>query len=520
MAVNNIQKDQSADQSIFNKYKSDVSFFNETNNEDAGTKAYINATAMDKSQSLSPDYRPNLNILKKQSFQIFNYINETITSIEQILFKIYLNQTITSDLSETHSKLWEEIRKYNDISLPEPDFVSFEEYKYAERSMSTIARRFISEFNQVCSQSVFSYLLNFRSLLKAMLNEAYYIKNFLIVNFQEEYEDDSQKQVAIQFDAWAKVASQCTKRIVESITSSPSEIPISELGKVTEKQAVEFQTFFSIRLEAINEEVVNLLNNLKREYVDNCSIFYDRYLKQTLNFKINIVSPMELNYYTTTFSTACPSLTGELMIATNVMNANFGMVLSDLIQRNNIIKSKIEKVFDLVSQKRKYSNYIFQLSFKGKSKKIIIKKVVEDTYSSIYKKSYINYNEQSDLTSDHGNLDGLDKDHHPQYLLRDGGLITGDIILEKDIKIDGISPSKHLHTGIDGSQRIKSTDIDYETPRKEKTIDTPAPVSLEVSSIKIDITEGGTPIVEAILDIETKENDIYNYEYEISIYEV
>jgi len=520
MSVNNIQNDFGANQSVFNDYKSDVSFFGESSKDNDVNGVYRNPSNTPLNYSLNPVYSINIDFLRNQSIQVYNYINNTINSLEKILYKIYLNETLTPNLQETHTKLWEELCKYNDITLPEPAFICFEEYKYAERSTSTVARRFIAEFNQVSSQSVFSYLLNFRTLLVAMLNEAYYIKSFILINFQEQYEDDAEKQVAVQFDSWAKAAQQCTQRIAESITSTPGEIPASELDKVTEKQAVEFQAFFAIRLEALNEEIINLLNNLKRDYVDNCNIFYDRYLTQSLNFKTKIVAPMEMNFYTTTFSSQLPVLSEELVIATNVMNGNFGMILSDLVQRNQIIRGRMERILDLIKDKRKYSNYIFQLSYKGQIKKIIVKKITEDSYSAIYKQSHITYKDQSDLLSDHGSLHNLQLNHHPQYLLTEGGTISGDVAIANNAKIDGVSISGHAHNGVDGTSKIKSTDIDYETPKIKLTGETPLPTSIEITEIKQDIIDGGVPVVDAIISLSINDLDLLKYEYEVSIYEV
>lgn len=522
MSVNNIENNFGPTANIFDGYKPDVSFFEEKSRDDIIIEKYADSVPTSLDYSLAPTISIDLNFLKNQSLQVHNYIKNAIKSIEELLSKVvYLNEKITPDMEETHTKLWQELCKYNNVEMPEPNFICFEEYRYAERSMSTVARRLISEFNQVCSQSVFSFLLNYRFLLNSMLNEAFYIKNFILVNFQEQYEDDSQKEVAVQFDAWAKVASQCTQRIMQSISSPPSEIAASELDKVTEKQAVEFQAFFSIKLEALNEEIANLLSNLKRDYVDNCNIFYDRYLTQSLNFKTKIVLPMERSFYTTTFASNFPILTEELVIATNVINANFGMVLSDLIQRNQIIRSRVEKCLDLIQDKRKYSNYIYQLSFKGQDKKNIRKTVTEDNYSEVYKNAHITYKDQSDLISDHGSLHNLTENHHPQYLLKDGGEISGNISVANNATIDGVSISGHSHNGNDGSKRIRSVDIDYDSPRIENSVIIPKANAIEISDIQQDIIDGGVPVVDVVVKIQVDDNNISpNYEYEVFVYEV
>ena len=169
MSVNNIENNFNPTDKIFDGYKPDVSFFEEKTRDDLIIDHYQNSVPTNLDYSLAPDFSVNLSFLKNQSFQVYDYIEQAIKSIEELLIKVvYINEEITPDMEECHTKLWEELCKYNDIEMSEPEFVCFEEYKYAERSTSTVARRFIAEFNQICSQSVFSSLLNYRSLLKAM----------------------------------------------------------------------------------------------------------------------------------------------------------------------------------------------------------------------------------------------------------------------------------------------------------------------------------------------------------------
>jgi hypothetical protein len=349
-----------------------------------------------------------------------------------------------------------------------------------------------------------------------MLNEAVCIKDILLYKFGEDYEDDSQKQVATEFDAWAKIASQFTQRVKEIIILPPGEIPSTELDKITKKQAVEFQAFFSIRLNAIHEEIFNILNSLKRDYIDNCDVFYERYLVQALQFKKDIVSSMEVDFYTTSLSKELPFLTDELLIATNVINANFGMVLSDLVQRNQIINSNADNLFKLVSTKRKYANYLYQLSFKGQPKPIIIKTVKEDKYASFFESSFYTYRDESDLISNHASLDNLLEDHHPQYLLKDGGTITGDILVEANTKIDGVHLSTHSHSGADGSERIKASDIDYSSVKEDSAVIPNKPSAISVSQYTTDIIDGGVPVIDAIIDIEV-DDSVVDQSHEIII---
>jgi hypothetical protein len=565
MSINNIDKNMpGTNKSVFaggSRYfnektgtyeesSSDTSFYGEPKLSKLIEDKYSSILPNIYDLAFKEEYYIPLPTVRNEINSVHEMIGMVVNKIDLLLNNINVDYLASPALEEAHKALWREVVKYNNITTEEversdekvyvynpyfnketnkyydpeeiyPEHISFEEYLYARRSESTVAKRFIKEYNKVCSHSVFSYLIELRNFLEYMLNESYNIKNILTTIFKGDYEDDAQKQIGVQFDAWSKVAMHYTQRVEQAIISRPGEIPSAELDKISEKQTVEFQAFFSIRLDAINEEVIDILDNLKNDFLENSNIFYERYLYQSLKFKREIVSSMELDFYTTTVVREMPVLAGELVIATNVMNANFGMILTDLIQRNTLINKKADNFFNLINEKRKYSNYIFQLSFKGTKKKQIVTTVTGDHYSGIFKNSENKLKYESDLISNHGSLNNLLENHHPQYLLKDGGTITGDIFVENGARIQGVEIGSHAHTGSDGSAKIRSTDIDYSSPRDESEITIDKPYSVTIDSYVSDIIDGGIPVMDVILSIETgSASNNQNIEYEISISEV
>lgn len=562
MSINNIEKNFGNDNKI---YVGGSKHFNERTGTyegmDPETSSYEQSTlesiVRERLSNIVPnradyalreEYYVPLTFVKQQINQADFIINDQISNIEKILEKIFVDPSKNPNLEEAHMMLWKEVVKYNDVTSSQieslskvdvarspyrdpstselydvnslyPNYISFHEYSYAERSESLISKRLIKEYDRLTSHSVFSYLYDVRDLLTYMLNEIFTIKQVLQNSFGEDYEDDSQKQIGVQLDSWAKMAMHYAKRIASIISSRPREIPSSEVDQISEKQAVEFQAFFAIRLDAIQEEVKSLLESLKKDFIDNCDIFYSRYLEQAIMFKQQMVAPMELDFYTTSFANVAPSLTEELVTAANVMNANFGMILTDMIQRNHSMTSKVDSFLRMIDDKRKYGNYIFQLSAKGKPKQQIIKPVSNDPYKTIFKSSTYKIKIESDLISSHGSLDDLDQDHHPQYLLKDGGYITGDIYVRNGATIDGVQLSTHAHTGFDGSERIKSTDIDYSSPRENNEITILKPVSISIDSFIPDIVDGGIPVMDVVVAITTLD-ETSDLEYEIIVAEV
>jgi hypothetical protein len=490
---------------MYEEQKPDVSFFDEPESPDSIIdKKYRNLLASSNDYSLDIDLFLPLGYIKDQFLSVQSDLASLKRDLEQLLSNIYIKTSINEKINEAHKKVWEEVSKQNNINEQPPSYISFSEYKYAERTMITSCRKLVNEFHKAIGQSYFSGIYDLRRLIYYMQNEALCIRDILINKYGEDYEDDSQKQIALQFDAWTKMASHFAQRVRQSLISTPEEIPASELDKVTKKQAIEFQAFFSIRLSAIHDESQNILNFLKRDYVDNCDIFYERYLLQSMNFKKDIVSPMEIDFFTTSFSRNMPVLSEELITARNVINSNFGMIISDLIQRNQIISSNVDSLFKLIETKKKYSNYIIQLSLVGQSKPIIVAAIKKDDYAGIFNNTTLNYNIESELLSNHASLDNLDQDHHPQYLLKNGGVITGDISVESNVKIDGVHLSTHSHSGSDGSERIRATDIDYDSARSEQRPERPS--LIEVVQYSVDILDGGVPSIDGIIDIEVNDS--------------
>jgi hypothetical protein len=292
---------------------------------------------------------------------------------------------------------------------------------------------------------------------------------------------------------------------------------------ISKKQAAQFQAFFSILVASYTEGVDNVLFSLKKELMDNSEIFYERYVSPSLKFKLNVSAPLELDIQTTNLRTEAPVLAGEIITAVNALKGNFGSILSDMVQRRSNLRSKFDRLVSLNLQRKKYISYIDQLSTKASTRPRILIEVKEDSTSAIFDRVVIDENKNQSLKSSHGLLDDLNENSHPQYLLRGGGSIFGNIEVQDRVTIDGVDISAHAHTGEDGSIRIKSTDIDYETPRENTELfgaSNFGEIEVTVDSFVPDIRTGGMPVVDVVLNIEIPDEIDGRYEYEIVYVEI
>jgi hypothetical protein len=556
MSINNIQGYTTDAKQIHADYKFGDTFYRDktATNELPPRLAGLLPNASD--YSFRTDYFIPLSSVKQQILNSENMLVATKDNIENnLLRKIYINPYLDPDLEESHFRIWNEASPLmnipdkkqetvfrtqvtegnledfptiiNDLEIATkdspPGYICFDEYLFAERHASTAGRRLVNEYDQAVAQSTFSYFYQLRKLLNLFLNEISYIKNSLLLDFGDEYENPTQQQIALQYDTWGKIAVHYSQRIAKTIVSKPGEIPNAELDKISKKQAAQFQAFFAIRLNAVDAEINDQISSLKRDLIDNCEIFYNRFISPSLRISKDISNPLEFDFLTTRFSKDNPILSGELVVATNLIKGNFASIHADCMQRFEMMSARVDSMMSLIHEKRKYANYISQLGNKSVQKRQVLKTVENDLYSPLFRNIYTNSNRNNTFLSSHSRLDGLLNDDHPQYLLKDKGNITGDISVEKGITIDGVDLSEHAHTGSDGSRRIKSTDIDYDKIRdlnvSENTYAV-KPLSVTIDGFISDIIPGGIPVFDTVISIEVDDITLNTHEYEILYTEV
>lgn len=502
--------------------------------------------------SLTQEYFVPLSSIRNQVFGAEEIINKTKVGIEDaFLRKIFINAYVDSDLQEAHLKVWKEACKFlnipntttNNISatvMPyegqivdsetkkiigkdtPPGYICFDEYVFAENYMSTASRRLISDFDRLVAHSTFSYFFQIRKLLNYFLTEIFNIKNSLLFDFGETYENESQQKIALRYDTWSKMALHYTRRIASTIIAQPDKIPNAEVDKISKKQAAQFQAFFAIRLNAVDSEINDILSILKRDLGEDSEVFYKRYVSGALRFNKGIVEPLDLDYNTTSFSRDFPFLGSELVVATSVLQGNFSAVHADIIERYENFITKVDALMSLIHEKRRFASYISQLADIAVQKRKIIETVADDKYASLFRSIIITDAAKSKFDSGHGNLDDLEEDHHPQYLLKSGGVITGDISIAGNVKVGGISIADHEHNGMDGSNRISPASIDYESIRNSGNIDNyvSKPKSVTIDGFVSDVIDGGVPVFDTIINIEIDDEIANNYEFELIYTEI
>jgi hypothetical protein len=456
-----------------------------------------------------------------------------VEDMDIILQQVNIFPDASPILDETHNHIWSELKNNRyvrslyplDEDYEVPDFVSYTEYLYAEKHQCRGCRKFIKEYEKLTSTTTFAHLYSFRKIVLNLLNEAYCIQLSLQEDFGSDYEDESQQQTATYYLYWLKMATHYKRVFENSIPASPTLLPESELDQVSKKQAAQFQTFFSIRVNSETNNINNQLNSLHKDLNDDCNVFYLKFLRPSLRFKSKVASEIEIDFRTTNMTGTMPKLAEEAVTAMLSIEGNFKSLLTDLLERRNLMIKKIDSIYQSILQRRKYILYISQLAHKALSKNKIVTDKFDQSKVDLITAAVVDREITTQkLTSSHALLDDLEEDAHPQYLLRSGGILTGNVQVEEGVTIDGVQLSTHAHSGSDGSSRIKAIDIDFDSVREEygetKLLEINDIIDVKVDSFIPDILTGGIPVADVVVSINIPEYLEDKYDFEIQYIEI
>lgn len=456
-----------------------------------------------------------------------NIITELVREIDENLDKVNINAYSNIELETAHKAVWKDVTKHIESakSLEIPSFVPYTEYLYASQHLCRSCRDLVKNYDLSISHTTFGHLIDIRKILLYIKNEITIIKNIVIHHLGEAYKDETEGQIAKHLSDWAKTATHYTKQLAKEITSSTATIPQVEIEKITEKQAAQFQSFFALKVNSYISEIQTISNLIKRDSVDVAQTFYSNYLLPAMSFKSTIIEPLVFDFTTSLISRECPTLAGEVVMANNAVTGNLGAVSTDCIERRIQFSSRMDGFLQSVSLKRRYVNYIVQLeSIAIQRVKVIPQSIDEniDTYKDLFDSMPADSEKRTSLRSSHSQLDDLDGDAHPQYLRRDGGILTGKIELAPGATIAGMALGSHSHSGVDGSSPISAKSIDYTTGREEyyEFFGEKGYSNIVLTSLDQSTLVGGGLYFDATFEINIDDDKINSYEFEILYNEI
>lgn len=456
-----------------------------------------------------------------------NVMTELLREINQNLDQVKINSYANLELEAAHKAVWKDATKHSDLAkdLQIPDYVTYSEYQYASEHLCRSCRDLVKNYDLSISHTTFGYLIEIKKIISYIRNEIMIIRNIVTHHLGEAYRDETEGEIAKHLSDWAKAATHYTKQLAKEILAQPASIPQVEIEQITEKHAAQFQSFFAVKVNSYTAEIQTISNLIKRDCVDVAQNFYSNYLLPAMSFKSSVIEPLIFDFTTTSISADCPTLAGEVLVASNAITGNLGSVSTDYVERRMQFSSRMDAIIQLVNLKRRYVNYIVQLeSIAIQRIKILNLSKDEnlDLYKNIFESIPTDSEARNSLRSSHNQLDDLDGDAHPQYLRRDGGTVTGSIDFAPGAKIGGMSLATHSHSGADGSAPISATSVDYGVGRDEyySTLGDLPYSNLVLSSLDQSLVVGGGLYFDATFEIEIEDDKMNSYEFEILYNEI
>ena len=455
-------------------------------------------------------------------------MTELINEIDKNLSQVNINAYSNIDLETAHKAVWKDATKHVDLaqSMSLPDYITYEEYLYASEHLCRSCRDLVKNYELSISHTTFGHLIEIKKIISYMRNEVMIIRNIVTHHLGEGYRDETEGEIAKHLSDWSKTATHYAKQLAEEIVTPSATIPEIEIEKITEAHAAQFQSFFALKVNSYTSEIQTLSNLVKRDSVDIAQTFYSNYLLPAMTFKSKVVEPLMFDFGTTQIAKECPTLAGEIVTASNAVTGNLGSITTDYLERRIHFSNRLDALIQNITLKRRYVNYIVQLESMAIQRVKILSKTKDeniDVYKDIFNSIPIDSEKRNSLRSSHSQLDDLDGDAHPQYLRRDGGVITGAIELAPGAKIAGMALGSHTHSGIDGSSPISASSVDYLSGREDyysRSTGTLPYSNITLTSLDQSTIIGGGLYFDATFEIEIDDDKINSYEFEILYNEI
>ncbi len=419
----------------------------------------------------------DIDSLRKRLSQLKVYIQNLIKDLEKELNKkslVITQLSKDSQLREANESTWPS----NAESGP-PSLVSYGYYKILTAVDSVGARYIRRRFEDASRGITGDATLDLLQLVQITNDEAKLISQFLD-QYVGNVDDSSEFRVLELLQDWTETAIINVSFIKKFFLQkdSTANLPSSEIAALDTVSARQSQALFHFKMNSLNEEIVSHLLVLRRNFSDYAETFYDTFLGPAVKMRLQ---------GTRTLYPMTGILGSELLQAKGSAETHLTMLLADQLRRNKTYDEKTKAVIQLINMRDTYRGYIHQLSNKGKiiqngDPGTLVSGTVEH---NIIKNAQKNLDlKPASLKPDHAQLSGVvDNLAHPQYLLKSGGKITGNIDADSGVKIAGVDLPNHAHTGFDGSSKIDGSNIAEGTLRHnavDSSSSADAPIKLKI----------------------------------------
>lgn len=363
------------------------------------------------------------------------------------------------------------LQRANELESPKPSkYIGFQYYR-AMNFLDTASARYIRKRYEQADKDITGLgLLDYLYLVEITFYEAKLIENHL--------PEISDLRALENIKTWIHIAITLTKRVNDLFDSWDAPESLSFF----DGDARRAQASLKVELNKSNLEISKAENSIRHNFTQSAPFFYS-----------SLTSAEDLS----------------------------SLILDQQI-RIQLYRSKTDKILETIPDRNEARDRIWALSDIGRpipqsGPHVLVERPEEDvelleTWQRI-EREYT----PTDAVIDVGGHDDFEDleigDPHPQYLLRSGDKLEGDVSTQ-DL-LDGLSLSGHRHTGEDGSQQISGSDILPGTLRDDAvdSEDLPSkPENLSVSRMSLDVISAGFSVIDTHLEWDGEDQYLYEIE--------
>lgn len=473
----------------------------------------------------------DLDILLRNLDFLKSLTEDTIKACEQKLQDYNLLIKVKTELENAQKSEWpSELGGHK-------NYITYSQYKVMRLRESAGSSYIAKEYENALRSTWGTLAMDIARLSANVGLEVLRIKNFINNNISGDIYDQSEARAIELLQDWTQGAVEDAgklRAIFEQEEKAQKRYARSELDNIGSAKSKDYQAILQIRLNATVDDLNKIQKDLDLHFNAHANIFYSQYLEPAIQFRKEISSRIEE-------PKSSSVLEAEMYAASRVIDSNVVSLLKDLMRRNEIYTNKMRVLKNRLAEFDIGRKTIVDLAVAGSlpdNPFINIDKALsgddyfdteyegwlandpfEENALSVTNQAY-NVGVENRFKASHSLLtDLLSDDAHPQYLLKDGGTITGNIFVNDGITIDGVDLDTHKHDGTDGSALIPGTSIDSGTLTVDAVDlnDSPTGVN-DLCLVKYNtaITINGDTVYEAIICWEGEEN----VQYELQLHRI
>lgn len=400
----------------------------------------------------------DMDLLKSLLAIIKSETGATITQCQSKL-ESYNLQTLTPALQEAQKTDWP-------TALGDPkDYISYHQYD-AFREVDTRGSKYLRKaYEDTIRGPAGTCALDILIICEQIQAEANRIGDFLD-GYIGTVDDTAEYRILEAFQDWAYVAikyERIFRGILDSKNEDAARIPEQDITRLSKDEAKSFQTLFKTKLNGFNDEVVRTLDDIKKEFAFQ-DHFYDKILGPGLSFRLKVGTSLNQSMVGGFFGNQADA-------AYKMFHEHLQAGIADQIKRNDMFEKKFNELEVRLKARNAYTAYINQLAQQGAPLRIPfidtpVSQEERDQFAAYKEEKKTETANKNKFRSSHYDLSDLDVDDaHPQYVLKSGDTVTGDIDADVGVKFDQVDVDEHRHKGkdvdntwqIDGDDLLKGT---------------------------------------------------------------